>query len=46
MIGVHLRLSLDVRFMEGLDAAEQHALAAVGLAELGTSRSMPRPWVG
>jgi DNA-binding CsgD family transcriptional regulator len=30
---VHQRLSLDVRFMEGLDAAEEHALAAVGLAE-------------
>ncbi len=30
---IHQRLSLDVRFMEGLDAAEQHALAAVGLAE-------------
>ncbi len=30
---IHQRLSLDVRFMEGLDVAEQHALAAVGLAE-------------
>ena len=30
---IHQRLSLDVRFMEGLDAAEQHALAAVELAE-------------
>ena len=30
---VHQRLSLDVRFLEGLDAAEEHALAAVELAE-------------
>jgi DNA-binding CsgD family transcriptional regulator len=30
---IHQRLSLDVRFTEGLDAAEQHALAAVELAE-------------
>jgi DNA-binding CsgD family transcriptional regulator len=30
---IHQRLSLDVRFMEGLDAAERHALAAVELAE-------------
>ena len=33
---IHQRLSLYVRFVEGLDAAEQHALAAVKLAdELG-----------
>ena len=30
---IHQRLSLDVRFLEGLDAAEEHALAAVELAE-------------
>ena len=30
---IHQRLSLDVRFLEGLDAAEEHALAAVDLAE-------------
>jgi DNA-binding CsgD family transcriptional regulator len=30
---IHQRLSLDVRFIEGLDAAEEHALAAVDLAE-------------
>ena len=30
---IHQRLSLDVRFAEGLDAAEEHALAAVDLAE-------------
>jgi DNA-binding CsgD family transcriptional regulator len=30
---IHQRLSLDVRFREGLDAAEAHALAAVDLAE-------------
>ena len=30
---IHQRLSLDVRFIEGLDAAEQHAVAAVELAE-------------
>ncbi len=30
---IHQRLSLDVRFREGLDAAEEHALAAVDLAE-------------
>jgi len=30
---VHQRLSLDVRFLEGLDTAEEHALAAVELAE-------------
>ena len=30
---IHQRLSLDVRFQEGLDAAEEHALAAVDLAE-------------
>ena len=30
---IHKRLSLDVRFMEGLDAAERHALAAVELAD-------------
>src|SRR6188508_2316376 len=30
---IHQRLSLDVRFIEGLDAAEQHALASVELAE-------------
>ena len=31
---IHQRLSLDVRFIEGLDAAEEHALAAVELAEV------------
>ncbi len=31
---IHQRLSLDVRFIEGLDAAEGHALAAVDLAEV------------
>ena len=31
---IHQRLSLDVRFIEGLDAAESHALAAVDLAEV------------
>jgi DNA-binding CsgD family transcriptional regulator len=30
---IHQRLSLDVRFMEGLEAAERHALASVELAE-------------
>ena len=30
---IHQRLSLDVRFLEGLDAAEEHARAAVDLAE-------------
>jgi DNA-binding CsgD family transcriptional regulator len=30
---IHQRLSLGVRFIEGLDAAEEHALAAVDLAE-------------
>ena len=30
---IHQRLSLDVRFQEGLDAAEEHARAAVDLAE-------------
>ena len=30
---IHQRLSLDVRFQEGLDAAEEHARAAVELAE-------------
>ena len=30
---IHHRLSLDVRFREGLDTAEEHALAAVELAE-------------
>ena len=30
---IHQRLSLDVRFREGLDAAEEHAHAAVDLAE-------------
>ena len=30
---IHQRLSLDVRFREGLDVAEEHALAAVDLAE-------------
>ena len=30
---IHQRLSLDVRFLEGLDAAEEHARAAVELAE-------------
>ena len=30
---IHQRLSLHVRFREGLDAAEEHALAAVELAE-------------
>ena len=30
---IHRRLSLYLRFIEGLDAAEQHALAAVELAE-------------
>ena len=31
---IHQRLSLDVRFIEGLDAAEEHAHAAVELAEV------------
>jgi DNA-binding CsgD family transcriptional regulator len=30
---IHQRLSLDVRFLEGLDAAEEHARAAVDLAD-------------
>ena len=33
LASIHQRLSLDVRFLEGLDAAEEHARAAVELAE-------------
>ena len=49
---IHQRLSLDVRFLEGLDAAEEHALAAVDLAEqvgdagparVGARRARPDP---
>ena len=49
---IHQRLSLDVRFREGLDAAEEHALAAVDLAEqarrrvparVGARRARPDP---
>ena len=49
---IHQRLSLDVRFQEGLDAAEEHARAAVELAEqvgddgparVGARRARPDP---
>ena len=37
---IHQRLSLDVRFQEGLDAAEEHARAAVDLAEQVGDRAL------